>query len=205
MSWHPTTSQGFEVRKVRHRVITFLRGQGLDLGCGDEKICPDAIGIDLEGKGADVRLDLSRFDALRIFSDGSFDYVFFSHCLEDFKEPQHVLAEWCRVIKPGGYLILYLPDRKFYPNVGTAGANPNHEHDFEWRDIWAILKKFRNMRLISATEHNQSNEYSFQIICQKTFALYKGRCLDCPYKRSVSRRLYRQVRARFWGALCSSA
>lgn len=189
--WNSQLSQGYEAQKCRYRVASYLRGRGLDIGCGNQKVCSEATGIDIAGTAADIKLDLSADNALYLFADGVFDYVFSSHCLEDFKCTKEILAEWWRVIKPGGHLILYLPDKKFYPNVGTAGANPNHQQDFEWQDIWAILKKFGNIKLISATEHNQSNEYSFQMICRKTFGIYKGRCFDCPYKKSSAWRLWK--------------
>jgi predicted SAM-dependent methyltransferase len=51
-------------------------------------------------------------DDLRPFADGSVDLVYASHCLEHFsyaKVPA-VLAEWRRVLKPGGILRLGVPD-----------------------------------------------------------------------------------------------
>ena len=192
MVWTAQTSKGYEAQKCRYRVASFLRGRGLDIGCGSEKVCKEAIGIDV-APGADITLDLSADRALDLFGDGAFDYVFSSHCLEDFNCTAAILKEWWRVIRPGGYLVLYLPDRKFYPQKGTAGANPNHQHDFEWPDIWAILKKFGNVKLISATEHSESNEYSFQMVCQKTFGLYKGYCSGCPYTKSSVWRFSRDI------------
>ncbi|MHC4156225.1 MAG: methyltransferase domain-containing protein, partial [Planctomycetota bacterium] len=173
MVWTPETSKGYEAQKCRYRIASYLRGTGLDIGCGNQKVCEKAIGIDIEGSAADIKLDISADSALGMFADGAFDYVFSSHCLEDFKCTEPILREWWRVIKPGGHLVLYLPDRKFYPQAGTAGANRNHQQDFEWPDIWAILKKFGNVKLVSATEHNESNEYSFQLVCRKTQGLLK--------------------------------
>ena len=40
-----------EARKVRPRIVSFLVGQGLDLGCGPEKVVQDAIGIDYDRGG----------------------------------------------------------------------------------------------------------------------------------------------------------
>lgn len=50
--------------------------------------------------------DLSRF------ADNTFDEIYASQVLEHFShlETWDVLAEWFRVIKPGGYLTLTLPD-----------------------------------------------------------------------------------------------
>ncbi len=171
--WSPETSKGYEVKKCRHRVISFCRGVGLDIGCGDEKITPKAIGIDIQGEAADIRLDLSANDSLRIFSDGYFDYVFSSHVIEDFIATKAILQEWYRLIKPGGYLILYGPDPDFYPRIGTGGGNPNHQKDLYWQDVWEIVKGFGCAKLISASRHNESNEYSWQLIVQKKAGLLR--------------------------------
>lgn len=155
------------------------------MGCGDEKICPAAIGVDIGGKGKDITIDLSANQALGIFSNGYFDYVFSSHLLEDFIATEAVLEEWWRVIKSGGYLILYGPDPDYYPRIGTAGVNPNHKQDLYWQDVWNIVKGFGNARLVNSSRHNESNEYSWQLVIKKTncrlkkgFEILKKVCAD---------------------------
>ena len=80
----------------------------LNLGCGPYRMA-GYINIDLYDKGADMNIDVRD---LSYFKDGSVDEVFSSHLLEHFS-PYHVMAllkEWNRVLKPGGKLILELPD-----------------------------------------------------------------------------------------------
>lgn len=174
MSWSANMKQGYEVAKVRNRVISYCRGFGLDIGCGGEKIKSDAIGIDLQGDGADIRLDLSANDSLRMFANDSMDFVFSSHVLEDFKSPKIMLQEWWRVVKPGGYLILYGPDPDFYPRIGTEGANPNHKYDLYWQDVWKIINSFAsNAKIIHHSRHNESNEYSWLLIVKKRYGLVR--------------------------------
>jgi SAM-dependent methyltransferase len=43
-------------------------------------------------------------------SDASYDFVLSSHNLEHFANPLKALHEWKRILKPGGALILLLPD-----------------------------------------------------------------------------------------------
>jgi predicted SAM-dependent methyltransferase len=167
-------STGGEASKCRHRVISYIRGTGLDLGCGNNKIVEDAIGIDAKKKrGTDLQLDLRNSEPLGIFSDNYFDYIFASHLIEDFSATEPVLAAWWKKIKPGGYLILYSPDPDYYPRVGTPGSNVAHKRDLYWQDVWDILKSFGNARKISASRHNNSNEYSWQLIVQKKCAFLK--------------------------------
>lgn len=170
--WSAELQQGNEMAKCRNRVASFLKGAGLDLGCAKAKVCEGAIGIDNAHK-ADVNIDLASVDALRIFSDGAFDYVFSAHCLEDFHATDAMLEEWWRVIRPGGHIILYGPDPDYYPRIGTAGANKSHKKDLYWQDVWKILKGFGNAKLIQSSRHNESNEYSWQLVVQKKFMRLK--------------------------------
>jgi ADP-heptose:LPS heptosyltransferase len=163
-----------EVAKCRHRVISYLTGDGLDLGCGNQKIKADAIGIDFKKTPAvDLIIDLTANDPLRMFSDNYFDYIFSSHTLEDFTATEAVLDSWWKKIKPNGYLILYGPDPDFYPRIGTAGSNLKHKRDLYWWDVWKILKGFGNAKKISASRHNDSNEFSWLLVVQKKYGIIK--------------------------------
>ena len=149
--------RGNETSKVKDRVAKYCVGLGLDLGCGNVKVSDDAIGVDYEkfAEAASVIIDLSKENALRMFSNESMDFVFSSHLLEDFPNTKETLTEWCRVIKPGGYLILYVPDKSIYPKHGTRGASPYHKVDLGIDDIENILCNFGGWKIISAVVHNE--------------------------------------------------
>lgn len=139
-------------------------GKGLDVGCGLDKINPDAIGIDLAPlPGVDYALDARD---LFVFCNDEFDYVFSAHVLEDMPDPEDTLREWLRVLRPDGYLILYLPHKDYYPNIGKPGANPAHKHDFIPNDIIEILGKICRYTLVVVENRNQNDEYSFLIVAQ---------------------------------------
>jgi SAM-dependent methyltransferase len=46
-------------------------------------------------------------------ADGSYDFLLASHILEHVANPLRALAEFHRVAKPGGYLLIAVPDRKY--------------------------------------------------------------------------------------------
>lgn len=48
--------------------------------------------------------------ALQGIADGAYDMLLSSHCLEHTANPLAALREWCRVVRPGGHLVLLLPD-----------------------------------------------------------------------------------------------
>jgi hypothetical protein len=46
MVWDIRTSRGNESAKIRWHVVQYMRGSGLDIGCGPWKISPHAVGVD---------------------------------------------------------------------------------------------------------------------------------------------------------------
>jgi 2-polyprenyl-3-methyl-5-hydroxy-6-metoxy-1,4-benzoquinol methylase len=116
-------------KKINHllekvvAVISADKQQGcvLDLGCGDGKT-----GKKLLDKGFQVHacdMDVNRFefkDAIPFkagnlndrlpYEDNSFDYVILMEVIEHVYNPQHVVSEIKRILRPGGKLILSTPN-----------------------------------------------------------------------------------------------
>lgn len=170
MTWRIDGPQGNESAKVRWDVIPYLRGRGLDIGCGPWKIFPHCVGVDQAvGGGADIILPATKLD---IFHDELMDFVFSSHTLEDIVDTISTLKEWWRLLRVGGYLVLYLPHKDFYPNIGKEGANPAHKHDFAPNDIVEAMGVItaegdRGWDLVKNQERNAGNEYSFLQVYRK--------------------------------------
>src|ERR1051326_639742 len=114
----PDRHVGPEVRKrMRARIESgffahFLSGQNvLDIGFrgndpANVPIVPWAIGVDK---------DFAGYDGTTLpFEDRSQDAVHSSHCLEHIPNPATALAEWFRVIRVGGYLVLTVPHQQLY-------------------------------------------------------------------------------------------
>lgn len=81
----------------------------LHLGCGT-KIIPNYINIDArDNPGVDV---VAKINKLSQYKDNSVDLIYACHVLEHFGrwEYKDVLSEWTRVLKPGGYIRLAVPD-----------------------------------------------------------------------------------------------
>ncbi len=172
--WTKELPDGYESRKCRYRVASICRGVGLDLNVRDEKIVPTALGVcKARNPKADITLDVSANDGLGLFSDNQFDYVFDAHQLGDFSCTKAILKEWWRVVKPGGFLILYEQDKDYYPLVDTPGADALRRKDLYWEDAWTVLESFGNAELFSSSRHNESNEYSWQLVVRKKFAITK--------------------------------
>lgn len=165
MVWKAEDPQGNEVFKCRWDIVPYTRGRVLDIGCGANKGFPHFIGVDNghhEQFGHSVRPDIwSEADDLWFAKSQSCDAVFSSHLLEHMPDTEKTLREWVRVIKPEGYLCLYLPHKNFYPHIGTEGANPDHKHDFLPEDIIKVMESIGGWDLIENEERNGGQEYSF--------------------------------------------
>jgi beta-1,4-mannosyl-glycoprotein beta-1,4-N-acetylglucosaminyltransferase len=79
----------------------------LNIGCGDV-LMPGYINIDLYSPAADVKMDARKLE----YPDNSIDEISAIHVFEHFScyEASAILAEWFRVLAPGGKLCLELPD-----------------------------------------------------------------------------------------------
>jgi SAM-dependent methyltransferase len=69
-------------------------------------------------------------------SDSSFDFVFASHCLEHLRDPVEGLANWFRILKPGGHLVVCVPDEDLYEQ-GRFPSTFNRDH----KTTWTIFKQ----------------------------------------------------------------
>ena len=173
MVWRADDPQGHEAQKIEWETVRYTRGQGLDLGCGPSKLWAHGIGVDNYAAtaqfGTAMRPDVaSSCEKLTVFGSASMDWVFSSHLLEHIQDTAAALREWWRVLKPGGFLVLYLPHKDFYPNVGTEGANPDHKHDFLPGDIVSHMQDIGGWDLVRNEDRNEGMEYSF-------FQVYKKR------------------------------
>jgi len=96
----------------------------LHLGCGKVYI-PGFVHIDVR-KFEHVD-HVTSVDNLDMFADNSVDLVYACHLLEHFhrNQTEGVLAEWYRVLRPGGVLRIAVPDfeavTKIYHATGDLG------------------------------------------------------------------------------------
>lgn len=177
MVWRITDPQGNEAAKVRFDIVPYMGNSNLDLGCGPSKVWPNFVGVD-NGKDADLfgvqmkpDLVVGSCERLPLFATGVVDCVFSSHLLEHIEDHKAALAEWWRLVKPGGHLILYLPHRDLYPRMGTEGANPDHRHDFAEEDIIEAMREVSatggRFDLVVNERRDQGQEYSFLQVYRK--------------------------------------
>jgi len=172
MTWSPESPQGNEAEKVKYEIVPYTRGRVLDLGCGPWKAWPHFIGVDnykdTQLYNIQMKPDFPVEDACALpFVAASMDAVFSSHLLEHIEDHHGALAAWWSVIKLGGFLVLYLPHKNLYPNIGQEGANPDHKHDFVPQDIVRAMEGLGGWDLLVNETRSQHNEYSFLQVFRK--------------------------------------
>lgn len=170
--WSSKLPQGDESSKCKWDIVPFTRGQGLDIGCASYKAFPHFIGVDDCTDtilfGNQINPDIKR-DArnLSMFANESMDFAYSSHTLEHLLDYKAALKEWWRVVRVGGHLVLYLPHKDFYPNIGEVGANSDHKHDFLPDDIIEAMKENGGWDLVVNEERDKADEYSFLQVFRK--------------------------------------
>lgn len=177
-------SEADKVRTLPH-VMQYVQGSILDIGCGDDKITPDAIGVDgRDLPGVDV---ISKHagdfaiqgDLMLKFGEDVpyFDTVFSSHFLEHIPDQYQAIEVWRTLIADGGHLVLYLPDGNHYNNK----ENQEHVIDMKYEDFLFWFRRsfcgegkdFRDEHLpkyFNLVDHGLDvghDRYSFYIVAQK--------------------------------------
>jgi SAM-dependent methyltransferase len=109
----------------------YFVGHGVDIGGK-----PDPLGqyVGVFPRMLSVRTwDLEDGDAqlMKGVADGSFDFLHASHSLEHMRDVGEALENWTRVVKPGGFLVVTVPDEDLYElGEWPSRRNPDHKWTF---------------------------------------------------------------------------
>lgn len=117
--------EAIKIRRRHEREGTYSRyfqGQILDIGHGGCPIHPTALGWDKEEGDAQL---------LEGIAPESMDVIFSSHCLEHLTNPYTAIQRWWECVRPGGYLIVDVPDSDLYEQgVWPSQFNSDHKWMF---------------------------------------------------------------------------
>ena len=163
--------------RVKELVKMAGRGQGpserfLDLGSWDGMVCyylselgKTAVGVDnrIEGysdKAIDAGTPLVGMDAGSLgFKDNTFDFVFSYNSFEHFPDPDLVLQEAIRVVRPGGQI---------YLSFGPLWLSPRGAHQFKTISVpyceclfpVPIMEEFARDKELDLTDFAQMNKWT---------------------------------------------
>lgn len=111
----------------------YFVGHGIDIGSGPDPLS-NQIGIwpalrsvdtwDIEDGDGDAQL-------MQDVPDATYHFVYSSHLLEHVVDPAATLARWWQILKPGGHLVLVVPDEDLYEQgVWPPTFNTDHRHTY---------------------------------------------------------------------------
>ena len=133
----------------RLAVLPHLSGRCVEIGCGYRKTLPASVGVDLvpggsPGRVGNVAGKPSQADAAADgehlpFRDGAFDCLVARHNLEHYVDTLAVLAEWKRVVAPGGRLVVVVPDEATFEGR-TLDLDPTHYHGFSQASLPKLVE-----------------------------------------------------------------
>ena len=165
-----------EASKTRKLLLpeetALLKGKGIDIGCGEDPVTPDC-----------QRFDVDDGDANKITNHikelGTYDYVFSAHCLEHMYKPNDTIKDWWQLVKPGGVLIVIVPDEDLYEQgFWPSLFNPDHKATFtlgkqqSWspvsHNLIDMANRLPNSQLVTA--RLQDNFYERKFLTFQTFS-----------------------------------
>lgn len=110
---------------------TYFVGHGLDVGCGDDSLARSQHMFPLIKSVTGWDLPDGDAQYLKSVPDDHFDFVHSSHCLEHMVTWDIALRNWVRVTKPGGYIIVTIPDFVMYEHQNWPSKfNSDHKWIF---------------------------------------------------------------------------
>ena len=156
-----------KTNKIRGKAFfkKYFSGRVIDIGAGEDLVCEGAERIDQEDGDANHITTHRQLNA--------YDTVHSSHCLEHMYEPKKALLEWWKLIKPGGYLVLVVPDEDLYEQgFWPSKFNSDHKATFtlnnekSWSpvsfNIFDLVSSLPNSEIISVEIQDKYYDYSLQ-------------------------------------------
>ena len=138
-----------------------------ELGCGNKLTVPDAIGVDLFPLGEYIN-SIGRRSVATVTADvekklpfDDADILVARHVLEHMTNPLETLTHWNYALKPGGKLIVAVPDEEI---ALTIPMNVEHKHAFT-KKFLSSLMRVAGFNDIQAADAN--NGISFVITGEK--------------------------------------
>ena len=120
----------------------------------------------------------------------SYEFVLSSHSLEHFANPLKAVEEWLRILKPGGTIVLVIPDKRFtFDNKRTVTSFEHIKRDFETNmqeDDLTHLDEILELHDYSHTPEIKDREFYYN----RSLKNFENRCL---HHHVFDEQLLRQV------------
>jgi SAM-dependent methyltransferase len=129
--------------------------------------CPGKTGYQYIGEASD----------LQGVASNKYDFLLASHCLEHCANPLKTVEEWLRVIKPGGCILMILPDKRHTfdhkrPTTSFAHLLADYNNSIDEKDLTHISEifAFHDRKM----DKGAGSEDEFR---ERSFNNYENRCM----------------------------
>lgn len=153
----------------------YFVGHGIDIGAGPDCVAQYAEQFPLMASCYDWDLKDGDAQYLATLADASLDFVHSSHCLEHMHNPQQALLNWLRVLKPGGHMIVTVPDEDMYEQ-GVFPSTWNSDH--KW-----TFTLYKN----TSWSNKSINVFGLLAAVADTAHIIKAEQLDATFRFNVPR------------------
>jgi SAM-dependent methyltransferase len=119
------TSKAYERRVKEDWFRQYIRIPGIDIGCQHDP-------LNKAFRRWDYILGDTDATLMEGVPDESYLTVYASHILEHLADPWLALANWHRILKTGGYLIVVVPHRDLYEKRNHLPSIQNPDHKTFW-------------------------------------------------------------------------
>lgn len=170
------TSKALMRRVHDQRFATrYFVGSGIDIGCGSDPIAQYHEQFPLITSVKSWDLPDGDAQYLATVPDASLDFAHSSHSLEHMVDPRIALMNWLRVLKPGGHLIVMVPDEDLYEQ-GKFPSTYNDDHKWTFTIHKSTSWSSRSINLMQLL-----SEFSLQA------QTLKLELLDATYRYQLNR------------------
>jgi SAM-dependent methyltransferase len=109
----------------------YFVGHGIDIGAGPDNLGQYAEQFPLMRSCRAWDMPDGDAQLLSTIADATLDFAHSSHCLEHMRDPREALQHWLRILKPGGHLVVTVPDEDLYEQgVFPSSFNGDHKWTF---------------------------------------------------------------------------
>jgi predicted SAM-dependent methyltransferase len=157
----------------------YFVGNGIDIGAGPDSIarfCRTGFPLMLNIKAWELEPD-GDGQYLESIEDNTFNFLHSSHSLEHMEDVRIALDNWIRVVKPGGFIIISIPDEDMYEQgVWPSKFNTDHKHTFTMHkeDSWS----HDSINIIDLAAEFSNRAISERIMVHNEFYIQTNQLVD---------------------------
>ncbi len=111
-----------------------MRGRAIDIGAGSDGLSKYQHLFPMLDSVKDYDLQDGDAQIMAGVETHSYDLVHSSHCLEHVRDPWVTLKRWWEILKPGGHLVVVIPEFYRYEQAihqfPPSDFNPDHKSGF---------------------------------------------------------------------------